>query len=277
MVGSILKDLNEIGEKVNRAEYLSEFNENVDIIFSDQNLNKLEALYGTRYVNALKNIIARMKSGRNRPSQPGAYEQKWLNWVNNSVGTIMFFNRRSALLQTLSFANFINWSDNNPIMAAAAFANQPAYWSAFSKIFNSPKLKERRGGLKSDVQEQEIANQAKTSKDKAGAVIAYLLKIGFTPTQIADSFAIAAGGATFLINRTKTYKKQGMSKKDAEEKAFEDFSAISDETQQSGDPMLISAQQASHMGRLILAFQNTPMQYTRLMKKAGQDIINKSR
>jgi hypothetical protein len=274
MVGSILKDLNEIGEKVNRAEYLSEFNENVDIIFSDQNLNKLEALYGTRYVNALKNIIARMKSGRNRPSQPGAYEQKWLNWVNNSVGTIMFFNRRSALLQTLSFANFINWSDNNPIMAAAAFANQPAYWSAFSKIFNSPKLKERRGGLKSDVQEQEIANQAKTSKDKAGAVIAYLLKIGFTPTQIADSFAIAAGGATFLINRTRTYKKQGMSKKDAEAKAFEDFSAISDETQQSGDPMLISAQQASHMGRLILAFQNTPMQYTRLMKKAGQDIIN---
>ena len=274
MVGSILKDLNEIGEKVNRAEYLSEFNENVDIVFSDQNLNKLEALYGTRYVNALKNIIARMKSGRNRPSQPGAYEQKWLNWVNNSVGTIMFFNRRSALLQTLSFANFINWSDNNPIMAAAAFANQPAYWSAFSKIFNSPKLKERRGGLKSDVQEQEIANQAKTSKDKAGAVVAYLLKIGFTPTQIADSFAIAAGGATFLINRTRTYKKQGMSKKDAEAKAFEDFSAISDETQQSGDPMLISAQQASHMGRLILAFQNTPMQYTRLMKKAGQDIIN---
>ena len=274
MVGSILKDLNEIGEKVNRAEYLFEFNENVDIIFSDQNLNKLEALYGTRYVNALKNIIARMKSGRNRPSQPGAYEQKWLNWVNNSVGTIMFFNRRSALLQTLSFANFINWSDNNPIMAAAAFANQPAYWSAFSKIFNSPKLKERRGGLKSDVQEQEIANQAKTSKDKAGAVVAYLLKIGFTPTQIADSFAIAAGGATFLINRTRTYKKQGMSKKDAEAKAFEDFSAISDETQQSGDPMLISAQQASHMGRLILAFQNTPMQYTRLMKKAGQDIIN---
>ena len=274
IAGSILKDINDIGEVVNRKEYLQEFNENVDIIFDEKNMNKLEAIYGTRYVNALKNSLARMKSGRNRPAQPGAYEQQWLNWVNNSVGTIMFFNRRSALMQMLSFANFVNWGDNNPLKAGIAFANQPAYWRAWSKIFNSPKLKERRGGLKSDVQEQEIANQAKNSKDKAGAVIAYLLKIGFTPTQLADSFAIATGGATFLINRTKTYKKQGLSQADAEAKAFEDFSAISDETQQSGDPMLISAQQASHLGRLVLAFQNTPMQYTRLMKKAAQDIAN---
>lgn len=274
IVGSVLKDINDIGEKVTRAEYLQEFNDNVDIIFDENNLTKLEALYGTRYVDALKNSINRMKSGRNRPSAPGKYEQKWLNWVNNSVGTIMFFNRRSAAMQMLSFANFVNWSDNNPIKAAAAFANQPAYWKAWSTIFNSDKLKERRGGLKSDVQEQEIANQAKNSQDKASAVVAYLLKIGFTPTQIADSFAIATGGATFLINRTKTYKKQGLSQAEAEAKAFEDFSAISDETQQSGDPMLVSAQQSSHLGRLILAFQNTPMQYTRLMKKAGQDLIN---
>ena len=273
-VGSILKDLNELSEKVNRKEYLAEFNENVDIIFSEQNLNKLEAVYGTRYVDALKNIIGRMKSGINRPAQPGRYEQQWLNWVNNSVGTIMFFNRRSALLQMISFTNFINWSDNNPMAAGLAFANQPLYWKTWAKIFNSDKLKQRRGGLKSDIQEQEIANAARNSKDKAGAVIAYLLKIGFTPTQLADSFAIATGGATFLINRTKTYTKQGMSKAEAEAKAFEDFAKVSDETQQSGDPMLISAQQSSHLGRLILAFQNTPMQYTRLMKKAGQDLIN---
>lgn len=273
-VSSILQDINEISEKVSRKEYLAEFIENVDAVFDEAMLNKLEAVYGTGYVEALNNIISRMKSGVNRPSQPGKYERQWLNWVNNSVGTIMFFNRRSAVLQMLSFANFVNWSDNNPLKAGIAFANQPAYWEAWSKIFNSDKLKERRGGLKSDVQEQEIANQARNSKNKAGAIVSYLLKIGFTPTQIADSMAIATGGATFLINRTKTYAKQGMSKADAEAAAFEDFSKISDETQQSGDPMLISAQQSSHLGRLVLAFQNTPMQYTRLMKKAGQDLIN---
>ena len=274
-VGSILKDLNGLDEKVNRKEFLAEFIENVDTMFDKKNLNKLEAVYGTRYREALVNIIKRMKSGSNKPGELSGLEGKWLNWVNNSVGTIMFFNRRSAMLQMLSFANFVNWSDNNPLMAAKAFANQPLYWKTWVKIFNSDKLKQRRGGLKSDVQEQEIANQAKNSKDKASAITSYLLKVGFTPTQIADSMAIATGGATFLINRTNTYLKQGMSQAEADAKAFEDFAKISDETQQSGDPMLISAQQSSHLGRLILAFQNTPMQYTRLMKKAGQDLINR--
>jgi hypothetical protein len=273
--GSILKDMSDIDQTVSRKEYLAEFIENVDIVFDEKNLNKIEALYGSRHREALEDIIRRMKSGSNRP--PGTGDRQttaWLNWVNNSVGTIMFFNRRSALLQMISFANFTNWSDNNPLMAAKAFANQPAYWKAWSKIFNSDKLKQRRGGLKSDVQEQEIANQAKNSPNKIQAAISYLLKIGFTPTQIADSVAIATGGATFLINRTNTYKKQGLSDAEAEAKAFEDFSTISDETQQSGDPMLISKQQSGHLGRFILSFQNTPMQYTRLMKKAGQDLIN---
>jgi hypothetical protein len=39
--------------------------------------------------------------------------------------------------------------------------------------------------------------------------------------------------------------------------------------------MLISSQQAGTLGRFLLAFQNTPMQYTRLMKKAGLDLINR--
>ena len=59
-----------------------------------------------------------------------------------------------------------------------------------------------------------------------------------------------------------------------EAKAFADFSKLSDEAQQSGDPALVSQQQRSTAGRLILAFQNTPMQYTRLMKKSAQDLIN---
>jgi len=49
--------------------------------------------------------------------------------------------------------------------------------------------------------------------------------------------------------------------------------AISEVSQQSADPSLISKQQASILGRFILAFQNTPMQYARLTKKAAIDLI----
>ena len=269
---TIIGDLSRVGRDINRAEFLKEFTENVDKIFSDKNLNKIEALYGFRIKESLINVIDRMKTGSNSPTGQGRIVTRWNNWVNNSTGAIMFFNRRSALLQLMSSVNFVNWSDNNPLKAGLAFANQPQYWSDVAKLFNSDKLKQRRSGLQSDIQEAEIAQAAKNNGMEG--VISYILKIGFTPTQVADSIAIATGGATFYRNRVNTYKKAGFEQAEAESKAFEDFSAISDETQQSADPMLISGQQSSVLGRLVLAFQNTPMQYTRLMKKAGQDLIN---
>ena len=272
--GSVLSDLNGMTEKIGRKKFLQEFIENAEVIFSEENLNKIEAIYGRRHREAIEDSLYAMKNGSNRPTGANRQVNAWLNWINGSTGAIMFFNRRSALLQMLSFTNFINWSDNNMVKAAAAFANQKQYWSDWTMIFNSDKLKERRGGLKQDVSESEIADVAGRSKNSPQAILAYLLKIGFTPTQIADSMAIATGGAMFYRNRVNTYLKQGMDQKAAEEQAFLDFSMKSDEAQQSSDPALVSQQQRSVLGRLVLAFANTPMQYTRLMKKAGQDLIN---
>ena len=272
-----LSDLTDIALNVNRKFYLKEFIENTEQIFSADNLNKIEATLGKSARQSFEDILYRMRTGSNRPSGGDSIVNKWNNWVNNSVGAIMFFNRRSATLQLLSTVNFLNYTDNHPLRAAAAFANFPQYIKDWVTIFNSPKLKERRGGLKSDVQEAEIAAAVKNAKNKPLAMISWLLKVGFTPTKIADSFAIATGGAAFYRNRINTYKKKGFDDAEAEAKAWEDFSNISDETQQSGDPMLISKQQAGSMGRLILAFQNTPMQITRFQKRDFQDLINKRR
>ncbi len=274
MSHTLVSDLNSMTEKVGRQKYLQEFLENSEAIFSKENLNKIEAVYGTRHREAIEDALYSMKNGRNRPSGANKQMNQWMNWINNSTGAIMFFNIRSAVLQTLSATNFINWSDNNPAKAAMAFANQKQYWADFAMIFNSDKLKQRRSGLQTDVNQAEIANQAEGAKDKASAVIAYLLKIGFTPTQIADSFAISMGGASMYRNRVNTYLKEGLSKENAEKQAFEDFSKTADEAQQSSDPYLVSQEQRSPLGRLVLAFQNTPMQYTRLMKKAMQDLAN---
>ena len=274
LTGSIASDLNGITEKIGRKEFIKEYIENSKEIFSQENLNKIEAAYGQNFRESLEDILYRMENGTNRTFGKNKLVNKWSNWLNNSVGAIMFFNMRSALLQTLSTVNFINWTDNNPAKAALAFANQPQYWRDFATIFNSDKLKQRRKGLKTDVNEAELANAMAGSKNKAQAAFQYLLKIGFTPTQIADSFAIASGGATMYRNRIKTYMKQGMDQKQAEDKAWEDFSMLAEETQQSSDPSLISAQQAGPLGRFVLAFQNTPMQYNRLIKKAARDLIN---
>jgi hypothetical protein len=64
-----------------------------------------------------------------------------------------------------------------------------------------------------------------------------------------------------------------MDQKAAEEKAMTDFREITEENQQSSRPDRISKQQASPLGRVILAFQNTPMQYARIIKKSVADIV----
>jgi hypothetical protein len=272
--GNITTDIIGGINKVNRAEYQQEWRENIDIIFSEDNLNKMEAAYGTRWREAMVDSIRRMKAGTNRPIGGNRVTEGLLDWLNNSVGAVMFLNTRSALLQTISAVNFINWGDNNIIKAGRAFANQKQFWGDFMTLMNSDYLVERRNGLKINVSESEIADAVRESKNKPKAAIAFLLSKGFVMTRFADSFAIASGGSTFYRNRLEALKKQGLSDADAAQQAFEDFKAIAEENQQSSAPSKISQQQASAAGRVILAWANTPMQYARIQKRAAQDLIN---
>ena len=140
-------------------------------------MNKLEAAFGKPYRQALENILTRMKTGRNKPFTSDSLAGRVTDWLNNSVGAIMFFNTRSAVLQTISSINFINWSDNNIYQAGKAFANQPQYWKDFKFLFNSDFLKERRGGLRFNVSESEIADAAK--RGGARGIVSKILQAGF--------------------------------------------------------------------------------------------------
>ena len=273
--GDIRTDLADATGRVGRKKFFAEFIENTDIIFSKENLNKIEAAYGVDFREALEDILYRTKTGTNRTVGQNKIVNRFLDYINGSIGATMFFNARSAVLQTISTVNFINFGDNNIFAASRAFANQKQFWSDFSMLFNSDMLKQRRAGVAFDVNANEIANAVSKSKQPVRAAIKYLLQIGFLPTQLADSFAISLGGASMYRNRVNTYLKQGLKQKEAETKAFNDFQEISESTQQSARPDKISQQQASPLGRMILAFQNTPSQYVRLMKKAALDLVNR--
>ena len=283
LAGSILTDVIEFQNTAQRKEFLEPFFNNVKEIFGEfgqgnkltgPNVNKLRATFGNNYIKALENILTRIRSGRNRIIGPDDTTNAFMDWVNNSVGTIMFFNTRSALLQTISNFNYINWSDNNVLKAGQAWLNQRQFWKDFAFLYNSDFLKARRSGLKTDVNADEIAKATEGSVNKVKSALAAILKKGFLPTQIADSFAIALGGASFYRNRLNKYLSEGMSQADAENQTFLDFQELTESAQQSSRPDRISMQQAGPLGRVILAFQNTPMQYTRLIKKSVLDLIN---
>ncbi len=274
-VGTITTDLIDVLNTKKRGKYLETWKQNKDLIYSKENLNKLEAAYGPKYRAALENSLRRMESGSNRLGGGNRLSNQVLDYINNSTGAIMFFNARSAVLQTISAANFINWGFNNPFRAGKAFANQPQYWKDFVELMNSDYLKDRRNGLKLNINESEIANAAKTSGNKAKAALNYILEKGYLPTKYADSFAIASGGATFYRNRINDLiKNEGKTEAEAKEIAMKEFRQVSEMSQQSSDPSKISQQQSSDLGRVVLQFANTPMQYARIQKRAVQDIVN---
>ena len=274
-IGDIRTDLIQATDGVNRAPFFTEFNNNVEEIFSKENLNKVEAIYGENVREALEDMIYRISTGTRRPTGTNKQVNRFLDYLQASIGGVMFINMRSAILQQLSIVNFINFEDNNIFAAAKAFANQKQYWKDWSMIFNSDMLKQRRGGLTMDVNYQDIASYAARSKQPIRAIVKRLLALGFTPTQISDSMAIASGGATFYRNRVNKYIKEGLSQKEAETKAFEDFQIVAESTQQSARPDMTSSQQNSVLGWFILGFQNVTSQYNRIIKKSASDLINR--
>ena len=271
--GSIFEDVERIIDDVKRAEYISEWKKNADAIFSSNNLNKIESYYGTDFRNALEDSLYRIEKGKAIPEKTTKEMSEFQKWLTGSVAVTMFFNAKSAVLQLMSMTNYVNWSDNNPIQAAKAFANVPQFSKDVIRIFNSDYLKERRGGLKTEVEAAVLANEL-----RKGGVEGYrgfvnkLLQKGFTFTQIGDSLAISFGGASFYRNRKNSYMKKGMNENQAHDKAWLDFIELTEQSQQSARPDKLSMQQTTNVGRVFLAFQNTPMQYYRLTTRAAQDL-----
>ena len=271
----IAYDLNQSVNVMSRAKHLANWKKNKDEIFSKENKAKLEGIYGERYMESLENMLYRMEYGSNK-KKVSRIESNWNTWVNNSVGAIMFFNFRSATLQTISALNFVDWENNTPYKAAKQFANVKRYRKNFVKILFSNYLKQRRSGSKRTVNEAELTAYLKGKKNPLKAALAWMLDKGFTPTSAADNLAITVGGATYLANQEDFYIAQGKSVAEAERLAFIDFLNKAEKGQQSSRPDLISEQQAGGLGRLILAFKNTQQQYFRIMTKATLDIKNKS-
>ena len=269
-----------------RKDFLAPWKENMDAMFTPENYNRMEAAYGKDFVDNFKQLTNRMETGKARPENIGKIAAKGLDWINGSVGVIMWMNTRSAVLQTISAVNYINWKDNNLFAAGKTLTKPVEFAKTFKELMNSDFLKQRRSGLEINIEDAEIAKAIEKGGNAPERLFGKLIKAGFKPTQIADSFAIAIGGTPFYINRTKTYQKEVIIDKDgnsvrkytdaeAKQKAFDDFRALSEEHQQSSRQDRVSNVQLGVLGRLVFAFNNTPMQMTRLQKKAALDIINR--
>lgn len=259
-----------------RKHHLKEFSRNADAIFDEYNLNKLAAIYGQKYVDALQESINAMKNGRGEFVAKNPAVRALNTWMNGSIASIMFLNARSAVLQLVSTTNYFNWSDNAPWNAIRAFRDPVRFAKSFVELMQSDFMKIRRNSGQIDVDMQDAEDFANSMKSLGGIgrVFAYMSRLGYIPTKYADSAAILMGGVPFYINRIDTYKKQGMSEQEAKDKAFDDFRESTETSQQSSRMDKLSAQQRHPVLKMFLAFGNTSGQYSRIIVKSMKDIKN---
>lgn len=221
-LGSLQGDILEALKTNSRKKYYEEFNRNMEILFNNDNLNKLTYSLGYKYTSALKDSIRRIKSGSNRSGDLSKYESAIFDFFNGAAGVVMFGNVRSAVLQLLSFTNYIEFGDNNAIAAGKAFANFDQYSKDFMMIMNSDFLLARRNGLQIDINEAELMDKTKNAKNRFSALLAYILSKGYVFTKYGDSMAIALGGAAYYRNKVNAYLMAETGLKGADLDAFVD-------------------------------------------------------
>ena len=264
-----------------RAEVLKDWIEIKNEVFNEANLNKIEALYGSSFRKYLEEMLYKMENGKpKRSSEMGTLEKAWMEFLGGSTAVVMFANTRSAILQMLSSINYIELRGPNSLFnSARAFANVKQYWADVGFILMHPDMVARRGGRKIDVNISELVDYMSTIEGgviaQSRAAVGWLLSKGFLMTQIADSLAISLGGAAYYRNYVNHFISQGYSKQEAEQMAWDKTWENTQATQQSIRPDKLSYEQASILGKFLLNFKVTPMQYTRKIVNAIDNIRNK--
>ena len=239
-----------------------EFNAERANIFDEAGLKKIAKKSGQSVADALSKATDRMATGKSSGFTDPTVGP-WNDFLLGSVGVTMFFNGRSAALQTISSLNY-GFESKNPMRFAFELAKtMPSALTGknkdFNKLWNSPYLKERRARAGVDVTIQEMADLA--AGGSYSNFTKKLLNFGFKATTLADSFAIASGGVAMM-------KTNGVKIDPNDKKWIES----SEEAQQSSRPDRVSNWQAGSVAKYVLAFANTPQQYFRLSQKALRSI-----
>ena len=233
--------------------------------FNEAKIKSIREKSGPGVSKAIETALGKMSTGKSS-GFTSPTTGKWNNFLLGSVGVTMFFNGRSAALQTLSTLNY-GFDSKNPIRYYAELSKVAGSWFVpgsqankdFKALFNSDFLKERRARAGVDVTFQEMVELAQGSS--YGDFTKKLLNTGFKATTYADSFAVALGGVAMMRSNKTSINPN-------DKKWIE----TSEESQQSSRPDRTSAWQTDSIAKYVLAFANTPQQYFRLSQKALRSI-----
>ena len=244
-----------------RSLAFMDFAQNASDFFGPNQLKAMKLKYGDAWSASIKDSLRRIVSGKNEPAKSTDATNFIERTLQRQVGSVMFFNVRSALLQHLSYFNFYA-EDFNAMREGGSPTQQEKLLVAEAM---RPYLGDRGKGRTDVVLEQLFGRDSRNWFD-------VMIEKGYDLTKWGDKNAIAWGGSKYMVGKMRQYKKEGLTDAEAVAEAYKDFIRVTEATQQSTLPERLGREQTTKMGRYLLAFANTPQQYNRKISRAIQDL-----
>lgn len=227
---------------------------------------------GNRVGKSLRSVVQGMKTGSTFDEGIGDVGKAFIKVASAFTALPIGFNISIGIKQLTSQLNYVEVNGPNNLAAAAgAVLNVKEFIQTVKEIWNSPYGQERLGSKAFDADFGLLTEEGKISTKGIVRFLSDLrrqaIDIGYTPVSWGDLGAIVLGGAPFVMNYTKHFMKEGLSREEARKKAFELMEENSESTQQSKKSHKLSAEQRSAWGKLTLAFKTFQQQAIRKSEK----------
>ena len=85
---TIASEISETGRTVNRDKYIGDWIQRKSEIFSEKNLNKMEAELGSKWRESIENMLDRMETGKTRKKNLGRIGNSIMNYLNGKINIL---------------------------------------------------------------------------------------------------------------------------------------------------------------------------------------------
>ena len=239
-----------------------------DAIFSKGMKNKIIATFtdGQAFVDNLESVLRGMWDNS---TIDDVKNTKWIKALTGFNALAIGGNFFVAAKQLLSAFNFIETTGPNNFIDAFGAMFTPEYLQTIKKIWKSDYAKNRLGSGAIDVDFGLLLQEGKVSQSGIVRFMENLrrqaIDLAYKPVGYGDLGAILLGGSSYVVNHQKALLKENpdMSADEAFDIAFKQMQKSAETTQQSRKAIKVSAEQRSVLGKLLLSFKTTQLQYGR--------------
>jgi hypothetical protein len=256
-----------------RAKQMIPLGETVNSVFNQSTNPELINLIGTKNLNDLQNHLTRVITGQDPRKTTLERSVNTINAIQGiRVFTSLAFKLASVPKQVTSMFRFTSGdvSVSDWIRGFAPMTKNER--EVMARVFSSDYVKERFSGSDIDPAISRLLKPG--ARGRRARALSKAAKAGMLTTTVGDIGGVLTGGIPYTVAQYRKNIAKGMDHEAAYQDAYEKFTRISDETQQSTAESELSGMQKDNVGRLFTAFTTSQTQGLNKIVNSTRKLMN---